>query len=95
MVIVTPAADLFRHNVRFIMDRDGITMQALAERVGTSRPGISRILSGQDGVTLNRAERIAKALGEPLFALLGERPEPASSSRQGKTPRKVPQNQTA
>ena len=66
------AADRFRQNVRLLMDDRGLTITELAESVGTSRPGLSRILSGQDGVTLERAERIAKALKVRLSDLLEE-----------------------
>lgn len=67
------AADVFRHNVRLLMDDNGLTITALAEKIGTSRAGVSRILSGDDGVTLDRAERIATALGFPLASLLTEK----------------------
>lgn len=66
------APDVFRTNVRKIMDANGVTMTELAARVGTSRPGVSRILSGEDNVTLPRADRIAKALGCKLTDLLTE-----------------------
>ena len=70
-----PAADIFRKNVRRLMDESEINITALAERVGTSRPGMSRILSGIDGVTIERAERIAKALKTSLPDLLSENSE--------------------
>lgn len=66
------AAERFRKNVRRLMDDRELTITELAEAVGTSRPGLSRILSGQDGVTLERAERIAKALKISLPDLLEE-----------------------
>lgn len=66
------AADRFRANVRHVMDERGLTITELAERISTSRPGMSRILSGDDGVTLDRAERIAKALKIPLSELISE-----------------------
>jgi len=69
----TPAAQTFRENVRAIIDERQITMTELAELVGTSRAGISRILSGADGVTLTRAERIATQLGVELASLLSPR----------------------
>lgn len=66
----TPAAQAFRENLRNILDERDMTMTELAEAIGTSRAGISRILSGTDGVTLSRAERIAQALKVTLTDLL-------------------------
>lgn len=56
-------AVIFRANVRAILAAKGWTIQDLADRLNTKRPGISRVLSGDESVTLARAERIADALG--------------------------------
>ena len=64
------ATEIFRKNVREVLEAQDITITELAERVGTSRPAISFILSGVDGVGLDRADRIAKALGFALSELL-------------------------
>lgn len=64
------ATELFRTNVRETMNRKGLTIAKLASLAGTSASGMSCILSGKDGVTLERAERIATALESPLVALL-------------------------
>lgn len=66
----SPAAEAFRKNVREIMDERGLTITQVAELTGISRPGVSRILSGTEGVTLHRAERIATVLSVPLTELL-------------------------
>jgi len=66
------AADLFRENVRAVMEDRELTITELAVKVGTSRPGMSRILAGYDGVTIDRAERIARALKVPLSDLFLE-----------------------
>lgn len=70
MAVNSRAVNIFRANVRAVMAQQGLTITELAEKAGTSRPGMSRILSGDDGVTITRAERIANALGVPLPALL-------------------------
>lgn len=57
-------------NVRRIMDERELTITEVAEEAGTSRPGLSRILSGEDGVTITRAERIAFVLDVKLTELL-------------------------
>lgn len=72
-IMSQPAADVFRRNVRRVMDERGINITELAEKIGTSRPAMSRILSGIDGVTIDRAERIAKALKQRLADLFLEK----------------------
>ncbi len=64
------ATDIFRKNVRAALDAQDMTITELSVRVGTSRPAISFILSGRDGVGLERADRIAKALGFTVAELL-------------------------
>lgn len=64
------AFETFRANLRSIMDERDLTIQDLAELIGTSRPGLSRILSGAECVTLTRAERIANTLKVSLTDLL-------------------------
>lgn len=61
---------MFRKSVRQVMDQQDLTITELAERVGTSRSGMSCILSGKDGVTIERADRIAKALDVKLSDLI-------------------------
>ena len=64
------AIDVFRKNVRMVLDAHEMTITDLADKVGTSRPSISFILSGSEGVSINRAERISKALGFKLSDML-------------------------
>lgn len=66
----SPAAEAFRRNVRQLMDEREMTITQVAELAKVSRPGVSRILSGDEGVTLARAERIAKVFGVPLPELI-------------------------
>ena len=66
------ASDVFRKNLRSIIDAQEMTITEVAEKVGTSRPSISFILSGDEGVSLDRAERIAKAVGYNLSELLSK-----------------------
>lgn len=64
------AAEIFRVNLRAIMVERGLSIQELANLVGTARPNMSRILSGGEGLSLDRAERMAEALGVPLTTLI-------------------------
>ena len=68
----THISEVFRRSVRKEMDEHGITITALARAVGTSRSGMSCILSGKDNVTLDRADRIARAVGVTLADLVSE-----------------------
>ena len=54
------------------MSHRKLTITKLAEECATSRPGLSRILAAKDGVTLDRADKIANALGIPLRELLSK-----------------------
>ncbi|TXH43419.1 MAG: XRE family transcriptional regulator [Desulfurellales bacterium] len=64
---------LFRKNVLSVIKERGITITQLAEKAETSRPAMSRILSGIDGVTLERADRVAHALGLEVSDLLAKK----------------------
>lgn len=65
-------SEIFRTNVRNAMDAKSISITELARRIGTARPTMSRVLSGSEAVTLERADRIAHAVGERLESLLIE-----------------------
>lgn len=65
--------EAFRENLRDLMEKRGITMTQLADDLGMSRPSLSRVLHGHDGISLERADRIANYLGVPLGRLLRNR----------------------
>jgi transcriptional regulator with XRE-family HTH domain len=71
------AMSTFIENVRNTLAARGLTIQDLANLTGIARPNLSKILSSKENVTLDRAERIANALGISLSDLLRE---PAVSS---------------
>lgn len=64
------AQQLFSYNVRLLIAQRKLTQGEFAESVGLARPSFNRILAGKERVTLDRAERIAKALGLPLVVLI-------------------------
>lgn len=83
------AAEIFRTNVRNVMDERGLKIAELARAIGTARPSMSRILSGKERVTLDRAERIAHELRVELADLLlanGNHPAPNGKKPHGKKP---------
>ncbi len=63
----------FSENLRSIMSDKGITQQRLSDAARVPRPNISRILCGEENVTLERAERLAKAVGFTLSEILSEK----------------------
>lgn len=64
------AAEAFRENVRTRLDAQHKSISALARDAGIQQASMSKILSGSESVTLQRAERIAEALGATLSELL-------------------------
>ena len=70
MAVRSKAAEVFRANVRAIIHARGMSSAKLAEMTDIGAPGLCRILAGKEGVTLDRAERIADALNVPLTNLL-------------------------
>lgn len=60
----------FAHNLIKILRQREMPIGLLAEKVGMSRPGISRVIHNRSGITLERASRIARALGVNLSDLL-------------------------
>lgn len=68
-----PAAEVFRFNVRCMLDDKGLSISDLARGIGTSPASVSNVLSGKEGVTVSRAERIAKFLGFSLASMLVEK----------------------
>lgn len=67
------ASELFRKNLKTAIRERGTTQSKLAEAVGTSESAISNIISGSQGVTIERADKIAKALDFTLSELLEEK----------------------
>lgn len=64
------APERFINNVRRELRRQGWTQTQLAERAGMARQHVSNYLSGVNVPSLERAERIAEALGLTVSELL-------------------------
>lgn len=67
------AMNCFARNVQHLIDRNGLTQVELASLAGIHTPNLNRILKGKEGVTIERAERIAAALGVTLSDLVSEK----------------------
>lgn len=70
---ISPASEIFRHNVRVILNDKKLSISAAAAEMGISRPGLSNVLSGKEGLTFERAETIANYLGYELSQLIIEK----------------------
>jgi len=53
----------FCEQLKAFIESTGMGMTAAAHAAGIDKGNLSRILNGKEGVTLERAERIATALG--------------------------------
>jgi len=63
--------ELFVANVNALVTAGDLSVSEIARRAGVARPDLSRLLSGQGGCTIERAEKIAAAVDLPLEELLG------------------------
>lgn len=71
----TVAGELQRRlgrNVRAWRKAHGLSQEALAEHVGTSRPYVSAIERGQRSVGLGMVQRLAEGMGVSVSDLLAE-----------------------
>lgn len=66
------AMQTFILNVERIRKDRGLTQTELADLLGTKQPSISRVLRGEEDITLSRAEAFAKALGVSFAELVLE-----------------------
>jgi len=65
------ASENFRRNLRIAMQSRGMTQKQVADAAGTQDPYVNRVLQGNTQPLMDQAERLAKAVGYPLAALLG------------------------
>ena len=64
--------ETFAKNLRTALAKKGWTIQQLADKIGTDRSYLSKIVRGIDGCTLEKAVIIAKAVEVPLSVLTEE-----------------------
>lgn len=74
------AMQSLRDNIRSVLAERGMLQKELAERCGIAASNLNRILNGKEKVTIQRAEKIAKALGVTLSELLQENPDKISAA---------------
>ena len=66
--------DVFPANLRFEMEKRGITQATLADMTGITKSTISLLVTGSNSANLSTAVKIANALGLTLDYLLGNGP---------------------
>lgn len=64
------AMNTFSENVKAVLSRKKMSMRELARKLDMASGNLSKILSCKEGITLERAARIADALEVPLWWLL-------------------------
>lgn len=64
------AMNTFSENVKAVLSRKKMSMRELARKLDMASGNLSKILSCKEGITLERAARIADALEVPLWSLL-------------------------
>jgi transcriptional regulator with XRE-family HTH domain len=62
----------FKHNLKIAMKARGITQADLASVLNVKPPAISRMLNTREGITIERAEKLATAVGMTLSELFSE-----------------------
>ena len=61
-----PATTLAADEIKAARVRSGLTQVQLAQKIGTSQKGITRLESGRHNMTLGTLERVAKATNSVL-----------------------------
>jgi transcriptional regulator with XRE-family HTH domain len=56
--------------IKALREKRGLSQQALAEKAGLSRTYLARLETARQDPTLSTLEKLAKALGVPVSALL-------------------------
>ena len=64
------AIDNFRTNLRTAMEVKEINQTKLAELLDTSCPYVNRVLNGHTTPSLDQCDKLSRAVGYPLVALL-------------------------
>ena len=66
------AMTLLQRNIRLLLEAREMSYREFTARSGIAPASLSRIIHGRENVTIDRAEKIAEALGVSLSDLLNE-----------------------
>lgn len=64
-------AEFLNQNIRFLRNKNSLSQQTLADKIGVDRSTISRIENGEIETTIDNAIKIAEVLHVSLTALVG------------------------
>lgn len=65
-------AEFLNNNIKFLRNKNGISQQGLADKVGIDRSTVSRIENNEIETTIDNAIKIAEALNVSLYDLVGK-----------------------
>lgn len=64
-------AEFLNNNIKYLRNKNGLSQQGLADKIGIDRSTVSRIENNEIETTIDNAIKIAKALNVPLYDLVG------------------------
>lgn len=65
-------AEFLNNNIKYLRNKNGISQQGLADKVGIDRSTVSRIENNEIETTIDNAIKIADALNVSLYDLIGK-----------------------
>lgn len=64
-------AEFLNNNVKYLRNKNGLSQQGLADKIGIDRSTVSRIENNEIETTIDNAIKIAEALNVSLYDLVG------------------------
>lgn len=64
-------AEFLNNNIKYLRNKNGLSQQGLADKIGIDRSTVSRIENNEIETTIDNAIKIAEALNVPLYDLVG------------------------
>lgn len=64
-------AEFLNNNIKYLRNKNGLSQQGLADKIGIDRSTISRIENNEIETTIDNAIKIAEALNVTLYDLVG------------------------
>lgn len=64
-------AEFLNNNIKYLRNKNGLSQQGLANKIGIDRSTISRIENNEIETTIDNAIKIAEALNVTLYDLVG------------------------
>lgn len=64
-------AEFLNNNIKYLRNKNELSQQGLADKIGIDRSTVSRIENNEIETTIDNAIKIAEALNVPLYDLVG------------------------